>query len=94
VAAAGRRRIAGGRPDSLHGLGDARDRAGRHRRPGLADEQDRAAVVQTAPTTLKRIDLSRAITPTPKGAANRPLMPMSGSGQCQDKDDFGVIETT
>jgi SAM-dependent methyltransferase len=52
VAAAGRRRIARGGPDRLRGLGDARGRDGGHRGPGLADEQDRAAVVQAAPTHL------------------------------------------
>ena len=36
------------------GLGDARGRAGGHRGPGLADEQDRAAVVQAAPAELER----------------------------------------
>src|SRR5260221_1849197 len=47
-----RRRIAGGRRDRLRGLADARRRARGHRGPGLADEQDRAAAVQAAPTDL------------------------------------------
>ena len=34
------------------GLGDTRGRVGGHRGLGLADEQDRAAVVQAAPTDL------------------------------------------
>lgn len=54
VAAAGRRRIAGGGPDRLRGLGDARGRPGGHRRLGLADEQDRATLVQAAPADLER----------------------------------------
>lgn len=54
VAAAGRRRIAGGGPDRLRGLGDARGRPGGYRRLGLADEQDRATLVQAAPTNLGR----------------------------------------
>ena len=49
---AGRRRIAAGGRDRLHGLGDARGRVGGHRGPGLADEQDPGAVVQAAPTDL------------------------------------------
>jgi len=49
-----RRRIAGGRRDRLRGLADARRRARGHRGPGLADEQDRAAAVQAAPTDLER----------------------------------------
>jgi SAM-dependent methyltransferase len=52
------RRIAGGGPDRLRGLGDARIQAGRHRGPGLADEQDRPAVVQAPLADLARTTLS------------------------------------
>ena len=38
----------------LRGLGNAGIRAGGHRGPGLADHQDRAAVVQAGPTGLER----------------------------------------
>jgi hypothetical protein len=66
---AGRRRIAGGGPDRLRGLGDARGRACRHRSLELADEQARAAVVPAAaaglePTSNNTV-LPRAVRPTP-----------------------------
>jgi len=54
MAVAGRRRIAGGGRDRLRGLGDARGRVGGHRGPRLANERNRAAVVQAAPTDLER----------------------------------------
>jgi len=69
--AAGRRRIAGGGRDRLRGLGDARGRAGGHRGLGLADEQDRAAVVQAAPTDLERH------WPWVALSGRRPTMPLS-----------------
>ena len=53
VAVAGRRGITGRGRDRLRGLGDARVRAGRHRGPGLADEQDRAAVVPAGPAAWR-----------------------------------------
>ena len=58
VAVASRRRLAGRDPDRLRGLADAHGRAGGHRGPGLADEQDRAAVVPAAPTDLNDAALS------------------------------------
>ena len=69
---AGRRRIAGGGPDRLRGLGDARGRAGGHRGPGLADEQDRAAVVQAAPADLERVCLAGVTPRTGLSAQGQP----------------------
>src|SRR5215470_19378851 len=55
-----------GGQDRLRGLGDARGRAGGYRGLRLADEQDRAAVVQAAPTGLERycpVSRYQAVTP-------------------------------
>ena len=73
VAVAGRRGIAGGRSDRLRGLGHARIRAGGHRGPGLADEQDRAAVVPAGPAGLEQR------CPVPRGFGP-PLQGRSGPG--------------
>jgi hypothetical protein len=78
VAVAGRRRIAGGGRDRLRGLGDARGRPGGHGGPGLANEQDRAAVVQAAPTGLERHCPVSRCQAAPDDAAVRALVPNSG----------------
>jgi hypothetical protein len=55
------------------GCGRGRSRAGRYRGPGLADEQDRAAVVPAAPAGLGRHcpARSRALRPAPDDAGDR-----------------------
>ena len=68
VAVADRRGVAGGDRDRLRGLGDARVRAGGHRGPGLADEQDRAAVVPAGSAGLEQQ------CPVPRWLRERPFL--------------------
>ena len=57
VASAGRGRITAGGRNRFRGMADARGRAGRHGGLGLADEQDRAPVVQAARSSRRELNL-------------------------------------
>lgn len=66
----------------LRGLGDARGRAGGHSGPGLADEQDRAAVVQAAPADLER-HCPASRYQSASGCRGRRAQRLSGTSACQ-----------